>query len=77
MVVHDHDGVLDVDDLPEGEPLLRASPRRQRGRPKNLVGHPLDTVERYYVEQALELTDGNREEAAKMLDIGEPPHPVS
>jgi two-component system response regulator HydG len=37
----------------------------------NLIGQPLSDVERHYIEQALELTDGNREEAAKMLGIGE------
>ena len=36
-----------------------------------LVGQPLENVERYYIEQALELTEGNREEAARMLGIGE------
>jgi two-component system response regulator HydG len=35
------------------------------------VGRPLTDVERYYIEQALTLTEGNREEAAKMLNIGE------
>jgi two-component system response regulator HydG len=28
-------------------------------------------VERHYIEKALELTQGNREEAARMLGIGE------
>lgn len=73
MVVLDRDGILGLDDLPESEPLLRSHPSAPTlvVGPKNLVGQPLDTVERYYVEQALELTDGNREEAAKMLNIGE------
>ena len=35
------------------------------------MGRPLSEVERYYTEQALALTNGNREEAAKMLGIGE------
>jgi two-component system response regulator HydG len=35
------------------------------------VGRPLSDVERYYIEQALQLAGGNREEAAKMLGIGE------
>ena len=35
------------------------------------MGRPLSEVERYYTEQALTLTEGNREEAAKMLGIGE------
>jgi two-component system, NtrC family, response regulator HydG len=37
----------------------------------NLVGRPLNEVERYYIAQALQLTNGNREEAARMLGIGE------
>jgi two-component system response regulator HydG len=36
-----------------------------------LVGRPLHEVERYYIEQALHVTDGNREEAARLLGIGE------
>lgn len=72
MVVLDRDGVLGLDDLPESEPLLRVQPAPTAlVGPTNLVGQPLDVVERYYVEQALEMTDGNREEAAKMLAIGE------
>ena len=41
------------------------------GGSSQLVGRPLTEVERYYSEQALSLTQGNREEAAKMLGIGE------
>ncbi len=72
MVVHDRDGVLGLDDLPENEPLLRLhEPVSGAAGSGNLIGQPLDTVERYFIEQALELTEGNREEAAKMLGIGE------
>ena len=35
------------------------------------MGRPLSEVERYYIEKTLELTGGNREEAARMLGIGE------
>ena len=35
------------------------------------MGRPLTEVERYYTEQALALTQSNREEAAKLLGIGE------
>ncbi len=35
------------------------------------MGKPLKVVEQYYIEQALKLAAGNREEAAKMLNIGE------
>jgi two-component system, NtrC family, response regulator HydG len=36
-----------------------------------LIGRPMAEVERFYCEKALELSGGNREEAAKMLGIGE------
>ena len=71
MVVIDSDGLLDVDDLiedlqaagpPSGEPASGAS---------MLVGRPLDEIERYYIDECLKLTGGNREEAARMLGIGE------
>jgi two-component system response regulator HydG len=77
MVVVDLDGLLDVDDLPDDIPPLhpdkvdssRAAP--PGGGADGLIGRPLDEVERYYIQRALELTQGNREEAAKMLEIGE------
>ena len=76
MVVHDQDGALGLDDLPpdeaasagiarDGSPSLAASGSDQ------LIGRPLDEVERYYMEKALELCGGNREDAATMLGIGE------
>jgi len=72
MVVQDHDGILDLDDLPEGENLGRMLlPDNHAARPSGLLGRPLSEVERYYIEQALELSGGNREEAARMLGIGE------
>jgi len=72
MVVHDRDGLLGVDDLPEGELLQRAQgPVRPTLAEGSLIGKPLEEVERFYIQQALELTNGNREEAAKMLGIGE------
>ncbi len=36
-----------------------------------LVGKPLDEIEKLFVAETLRLTAGNREEAAKMLGIGE------
>jgi two-component system response regulator HydG len=72
MVAVDRDGILGVDDLPENERLGR--PQDAAALPvgdSSLIGKPLAEVERYYIMQALELTGGNREEAAKMLDIGE------
>ena len=72
MVVQDRDGVLGMDDIQEGDGLRRLHlPDNHAAGPANLVGRPLTEVERYYIEQALELTNGNREEAARMLGIGE------
>jgi two-component system response regulator HydG len=73
MVVQDQDGVLGMDDLHEGDTLRRFAlgPDHRRSGPANLVGRPLTEVERYYIEQTLELTQGNREEAARLLGIGE------
>jgi two-component system response regulator HydG len=72
MVVQDHDGILDLDDLPEGDNLSRMlTPGNHAAGPSGLLGQPLSEVERYYIEQALELSGGNREEAARMLGIGE------
>jgi two-component system, NtrC family, response regulator HydG len=71
-VALDQDGVLGLDDIQESD-LVRQSPTAETpaSGPDALVGRPLNEVERYYIEQALELTKGNREEAAKMLGIGE------
>jgi two-component system response regulator HydG len=72
MVVQDQDGVLDMDDLQEGDRLRGLQVTESAGTgPASLVGRPLVEVERYYMERALELTNGNREEAAHMLGIGE------
>lgn len=72
MVVQDTDNVLGMDDLPEGEGLrgLNVSETKPTGS-DNLLGRPLSDVERYYIERTLELTNGNREEAARSLGIGE------
>ncbi len=75
MLLLDIDGVLSVDDLPEesgltpvdaGHPLPGTTLGADR-----LIGQPLADVERFYTEKALELTQNNREEAAKLLRIGE------
>lgn len=73
MVVLDTDGVLNLDDIQEGD-LLRKMHIPTQGMapgPASLVGRPLAEVERFYIDQALTLTNGNREEAARMLGIGE------
>jgi two-component system response regulator HydG len=74
MVILDQDGELSLEDLPEdagvrphgipGAPVIASGP-------DYLIGRPLEEVERFYTEKALELAKGNREEAAKILGIAE------
>jgi two-component system response regulator HydG len=75
MFALDTDGLLDVDDLPpEVSPLAETegngAPLTASGA-DGLIGRPLTEVERFYIARALELTEGKREEAAKLLGIGE------
>ncbi len=81
MFVQDMDGVLDVDDLPDDIPAIgftddedsggSASGMISAAGPDSLFGRPMDEVERYYIQKSLELTGGNRQEAARLLAIGE------
>jgi two-component system response regulator HydG len=73
MLTLDTDGILGLDDLPPESGLedSAAAPTSAGGGPDYLVGRPLAEVERYYTEKALALTNGNREEAAQLLEIGE------
>lgn len=75
MLVLDSDGILDIDGLP---PEIATLVRDQLPEPDvdaptgadALIGKPMTEVEKYYILR-LDLADGNREEAARMLDIGE------
>jgi two-component system response regulator HydG len=69
MIVVDSDGVLDVDDLQENDVIPVTNTAMPAADGESLIGKPLDEVERFYIEQALKLTNGNREEAAKILGI--------
>jgi two-component system response regulator HydG len=73
MVVVDYDEVLDVDDLPPelagGEPAA-AAPNGGAGL-GDLVGQPLNEVEKLFIAETLKAAGGNREEAAGLLGIGE------
>ncbi|MDA1055484.1 MAG: sigma-54 dependent transcriptional regulator [Planctomycetota bacterium] len=70
MVIYDDDGTLDADDLPtEFVDLEELVPAAGEG-PSQLVGQSMEAFERYAIEQTLQLTSGNREEAAKILEIG-------
>ena len=76
MLVMDTDGLLDVDGLPT-EIAQLVSGGVEEGDSigpsgaDSLIGRPLDEVEKYYIQRALDLTDGNREEAARLLGKGE------
>jgi two-component system response regulator HydG len=71
MVVVDIDGVLDTDDLPpELSELETDSSDSPTSGPIDLVGRPLADIERWAIEQTLQLTGGNREDAARILGIG-------
>jgi two-component system response regulator HydG len=72
MVVVDYDGLLDLDDLPEElsgppEPVGNHSTALLTA----LVGKPLTEIEKLFVAETLRIAGGNREEAAKMLGMGE------
>ena len=71
MVVVDSDGLLDLDDLEQTDVLPSEATTAAAAGPDGLIGKPLEDIEKYYIEQALKIADGNREEAAKMLGIGE------
>lgn len=72
MVVVDYDGLLDVDDLPEelsgSEEPVQETPTASL---VSLVGRPLEDIERLFIAETLRIAGGNREEAARMLGIGE------
>ncbi|MDV6030643.1 MAG: sigma-54-dependent Fis family transcriptional regulator [Phycisphaera sp. RhM] len=79
MVVLDTDGKLDVEDLPPelvddetGENAVDeiALPTISTDADSNLIGQPLSVIERWAIEKTLQLTNDNREEAAKILGIG-------
>jgi two-component system response regulator HydG len=75
MVLLDHDNVLGADDIPddagivvEGAPEVKEV---EATGANHLIGRPMDEVERYYIEQGMLLTGGNRHEASRLLGISE------
>lgn len=72
MVVVDYDGVLDLDDLPSD-----LMPDTQEDEAANaqglgeLVGKRLSEIEGLFIAETLKFTNGNREETASLLGIGE------
>jgi two-component system response regulator HydG len=79
MILMDHDGLLGADDLPEEAGIAAhlpagtgmAVPVGAAQGNDHLLGRPMEEIERYYIERALELTNNNREETARILGIGE------
>ena len=71
MVVQDQDSTLGADDLEEADRAELFGAGVPAAGSDQLVGRPLTEIERYYIEKTLELSDGNREEAARKLGIGE------
>jgi two-component system response regulator HydG len=82
MVVLDTDGLLDLNDLPpelsEEDDFAPSTstqpPVASHGLPSvgdsTLIGRSMGEIERWAIEETLKLTAGNREEAAKILNIG-------
>ena len=75
MVVIDIDEVLDLDDLPPdfepaGSEAAAAEAIAPGSGPSHLIGQPLSEIEKWAIKETLALTSGNREEAARVLQIG-------
>lgn len=71
MVVLDLDGTLDLDDLPpELADLPVAGELPAVSGSAGLIGRPMAEIERWAIEQTLRLAGGNREETARILEIG-------
>jgi two-component system response regulator HydG len=80
MVVVDYDEILDADDLPEelgggqfadSRLRLTADRRPLTADLQDLIGRPMAEIERLFITETLKFAEGNRKEAAKILDIGE------
>jgi two-component system response regulator HydG len=72
MVVVDYDGLLDLDDLPEElAGPAGPSPEPQSTSLAGLVGRSLEEIERLFLAETLRACGSNREEAARLLGIGE------
>ncbi|WP_165244062.1 sigma-54-dependent transcriptional regulator [Paludisphaera soli] len=72
MVVIDFDGVVDVDDLTEDlQSGVAGALADSHEGVDAFIGKSLEDIEKHYITETLKLTAGNREEAAKLLGIGE------
>jgi two-component system response regulator HydG len=72
MVVIDSDGVIDLDDLTEDLQAATSTTKSEGvAGVDSLVGRSFEEIEKHYILATLQLTNGNREEAARILGIGE------
>jgi len=73
MIVVDYDGLLDLDDLPDelADPAATSGTEPPAASLAALVGKPLEELEKLFIAETLKVTGGNREEAARMLGIGQ------
>jgi|JI10StandDraft_1071094.scaffolds.fasta_scaffold00120_15 two-component system response regulator HydG len=82
MVVLDTDGVLDLDDLPPELMDVESGLDQPLGNhvietglvdtavQSQLLGKPMHDIEKWAILETLQMTGGNREEAARILQIG-------
>ena len=68
MVVMSSGPWLSIENLPQG---IRPSSAAANGELKNLAGLTMEQVEKEHIRSTLEMTEGNREAASKILGIGE------
>ncbi len=73
MIVVDYDGLLDLEDLPDelADPAAGPGAEPPSASLAGLVGKPLEELEKLFIAETLKVTGGNREEAARMLGIGQ------
>ena len=70
MVVLDNDGELGEDDLPpQLLDVQEADAEPNSNEPSHLIGKTMDEIEKWAIVSTLALTNGKREEAAKILKI--------
>lgn len=82
MVVLDTDGILDLDDLPPELMDVESGLDQPTGNQvietglvdtavqSQLLGKPMHDIEKWAILETLQMTGGNREEAARILQIG-------
>jgi two-component system, NtrC family, response regulator HydG len=72
MVVLDSDGQLDLDDMTEDLQAFTSSAKGDgTSGVDSLVGQSLEEIDKHYILETLKRCNGNREEAARQLGIGE------